>query len=83
MEEKFVKFEYRLNDQILFAKIEDIIDLEYNNKKWLWDIPKETLIETYKKNEKGFEYFEEISIENLKMTFQISNKNFTFEYTEK
>ena len=82
MEEKFVKFVYRLNDQILFAKIEDIIDLEYNNKKWLWDIPQETLIETYKKNEQGFEYFEKISLENLKMTLQISNKNFTFEYTE-
>ena len=83
MEEKFVKFVYRLNDQILYANIEDIIDLEYNHKKFLWDIPKETLLKTYKKSEQGFEYYEKISIENLKMTLQISNKYVTFEYLEK
>lgn len=82
MEEKFVKIVYRLNDQILYAKIEDIIDLEYNYKKWLWDIPKETLIKTYKKNESGFENFEEISLENLKLTLQVSNKYVTFEHIE-
>ena len=83
MEEKFIKIVYRINDQILYANIEDIIDLEYKYKKFLWDIPKETLIKTYKKNEQEYEYFEEISIENLKMTFQISNKYVTFEYLEK
>jgi len=83
MERKFAKFVDRLNGQILYAKIEEIIDLEYKNKKWLWDIPKETLIKTYKHTDQGFEYFADISLENLKMTLQVSNKNFIFEYIEK
>ncbi|WP_313032298.1 hypothetical protein [Soonwooa sp.] len=65
MDGNFVKFVYRIDNQVLYAKIEDIINLEYENKKWLWDIPKENIIKTYKKVGIRFEEFEDIALENL------------------
>lgn len=82
MDETFVKFVHRFNDQVLYAKIEDVINLEHKHKKFLWDIPKETFLKTYILNGEKYKNFKEISLENLQMTIRINNPNFTIEHIQ-
>jgi hypothetical protein len=76
MDDDFVKFIYRINNDFLYVKEEDIVDIEYLNRKLLWNLPKETVFKTYKKDEDGnFNVFGDIPLSNLRMISYIDYGN--------
>jgi hypothetical protein len=42
--ENYGKFLHRISNKVYVAKTEDLIKLEFDNKKWLYELPKNTLV---------------------------------------
>lgn len=82
---EYAKLIHRNTNEIYYSPIEYIIGLEFENKKWLWDLPKNTKIICYKKDENDEILSEKqiFELKDLKLTINISSNDFRIEYVEK
>ena len=55
------------NDKYI-TDTEKIIQLEFENKSWLWDLPKDTIIECKRE---GSNEIEKIALDQLRLTMSI------------
>ena len=51
--ENYGKFLHRITKRIYVSKIEDLMKLEFDNKKRLYELPKSTLIKCYEYSKKN------------------------------
>ena len=62
--ENYGKFLHKETNKVFVAPTEELMQIEYNNKKWLYQLPKETEI-------KCFEYDEETGVSSTQNIFQL------------
>jgi hypothetical protein len=71
--ENYGKFLHRISNKVYVAKTEDLIKLEFDNKKWLYELPKNTLVKCFEFSAKGISNkISEFELKDLQIITSIS-----------